>query len=130
MYQAQQNKYMQTAIQTATPAQLLIMLYDGAIRFSRIGIEAIKQHKYDVANENLCKVQDIIREFAVTLDKQSPVAENLLRLYDYFLFLLIQANKEKSIEPVEEVVEYLMELKQTWTEAARSIPKEGVVLHG
>lgn len=135
MYQAQQNKYMQTSIQTATPAQLLIMLHDGAIRFSRISIDAIQQRKYDVASENLCKVQDIIREFAVTLDKQSPVAESLLQLYDYFLFQLIEANKNKEIEPIEEIIQHLQELKQTWVEAARAGvgSKEGfnaAVLHG
>lgn len=131
MYQAQHNKYMQTAIQTASPAQLLIMLYDGAIRFSRISIEAIKQGKHEVANENLNKVQNIIQEFIITLDRKSAVAENLLKLYEYFIFRLVEANRLKSIEPIEEVLEHLQELKQTWTEAARSAASSKVgVLNG
>lgn len=130
MYQAHRNAYQQTSIQTATPAQLLLMLYDGAIRFSRIGIEAIKQQKYDVANENLCKVQDIVREFMVTLDKDSPIAAQLMPLYDYFLHRLVEANMEKKIEPVEEVLTHLQELRQTWAEAARVAPREGAALHG
>lgn len=131
MYQqAQQHKYTQTAIQTASPAQLLIMLHDGAIRFGRIAIEGIRQRKYDIANENLCKVQDIVHELAVTLDKESPIAEHLLQLYDYFLYRLIEANREKAIEPIEEIIGHLTELKQTWIEAVHSDQRAGVVLHG
>jgi len=120
MLHMQQNKYLQTSIQTATPAQLLLMLYDGAIRFCRMGIAAIKEKKYDAANTNLCKVQDIIRELAVTLDKSAPVAEGLLPLYDYFLERLIHANVTKTAEPAEEVLGYLLELKETWAAAAKA----------
>jgi flagellar protein FliS len=130
MLQMQQNKYLETAVQTATPAQLLLMLYDGAIRFCRMGIAAIKEKKYDAANENLCKVQDIVREFAITLDRSSPVADGLLRLYDYFIFRLIEANRLKAPEPAEEVLGYLIELKETWMEAARIQQKTGSIKHG
>lgn len=121
MQQLQKNKYLETAVQTATPAQLLIMLYDGAIRFSKLAIEAIKKNDHQEANTNLKKAQDIISELIITLDRSQPIAENMYALYEYFNYLLIQANIKKSAEPVAEVVGYLSELKETWIEAARQV---------
>ncbi|WP_438447377.1 flagellar export chaperone FliS [Gorillibacterium sp. sgz5001074] len=112
------NKYLETTIQTATPNQLLIMLCDGAIRFCRQGIDAIEKHDVEGANRNLCKVQNIVSEFALTLDRSSPVAENLLKLYEYFNARLIEANIKKDPEPAKEVLGYLLELKETWMQAA------------
>ncbi|WP_199616741.1 flagellar export chaperone FliS [Paenibacillus alkalitolerans] len=119
MLQAQRNKYLETTIQTASPAQLLIMLYDGAIRFSKMSIEALNQRQMEEANRNLLKVQDIIREFMVTLDQTSPVSEGLMRLYEYFLQRLMEANMKKEVEPIQEVLGYLVDLKETWIQAAK-----------
>ncbi|OCT13157.1 flagellar export chaperone FliS [Paenibacillus pectinilyticus] len=119
MISAQQNKYVQNSIQTASPAQLLIMLSDGAIRFCKQAIEAIHQKNYQDANHFLVKVQDIIQEFVITLDKKAAVADQLLPLYDYFLFRLVEANTKKQAEPAEEVLGYLQELKETWLQAAK-----------
>ncbi|MEV5029656.1 flagellar export chaperone FliS [Paenibacillus sp. LPE1-1-1.1] len=115
----QRNKYIQNTIQSATPGQLLIMLYDGAIRFCRQGIEAIKEQRYSDANTNLIKVQDIISEFVITIDRANPVSENLIKLYEYFNSRLIEANVKKNIEPVEEVLGYLIDLKETWIQASK-----------
>ncbi|WP_159885441.1 flagellar export chaperone FliS [Paenibacillus puerhi] len=121
MIQSQRNKYLETTVQTATPAQLLIMLCDGAIRFSRLAIEALKSKNYQEANSNLVKVQDIISEFSITLDRTSPLSDNLLRLYEYFTHRLMEANVKKSVEPAEEVLGYLVELKETWIQAAKQM---------
>lgn len=117
--QQQRNKYLENTVQTATPAQLLIMLCDGAIRFCRAGIEALKASNYPVANTNLVKVQDIISEFSITIDRSAPIAADLLKLYEYFTHRLIEANMKKSVEPAEEVLGYLMQLKETWLQAAK-----------
>lgn len=119
MIQAQRNKYLETTIQTASPAQLLIMLCDGAIRFCKAGIEAINNRNYEEANRNICKAQDIITEFSITLDRNSSVADSLLKLYEYYLYLLIEGNMKKKTEPIEEVQGYLTELKETWVQAAK-----------
>lgn len=119
MLQAQPNKYLENSVQTASPAQLLIMLCDGAIRFGKKSIEDIKNQDFLSANTNIGKVQDIISEFVITLDKESPIAEQLLQLYEYFSYLLIQANVKKDPQPIQEVVGYLMELKETWLQAAK-----------
>jgi flagellar protein FliS len=116
----QVNKYLENAIQTASPAQLLIMLCDGAMRFCKLAIQAIQKQDYIDANIQIGKVQDIINEFIITLDPKAPVAEGLLKLYDYFLFRLVQANTKKEIEPIEEVIQFFVELKETWIQAAKA----------
>ncbi|CAG7656157.1 flagellar export chaperone FliS [Paenibacillus allorhizosphaerae] len=120
MQQLQRNKYLENSVQTATPAQLLIMLYDGAIRFCKQAIAAIKQNNYEEAHINLTKTQDIISEFVITLDRNSSIAESLLRLYEYFNFRLIEANIQKKAESAEEVLGYLIELKETWMQAVKA----------
>lgn len=110
---------METAIQTATPAQLLIMLYDGAIRFCKGGIEAVNNQDNEEANRCICRAEDIILEFVVTMDKSASVAEGLIKMYDYMYFRLVEANAKKDIEPIEEVLGYLLELRQTWVQASR-----------
>jgi len=121
MLQTQRNKYLETTVQTASPSQLLIMLYDGAIRACKIAIEALKQNNYQEAHSNLIKAQDIVSEFMITLDQGSPIAEGLWKLYDYFNYRLREANMHKSVEPVEEVLEHLMELKETWIQASKAV---------
>lgn len=97
----QRNKYLQNTVQTATPGQLLIMLYDGAIRFCRQGIEAIREQRYSDANTSLLRVQDIVSEFVITIDRSNPISENLLHLYEYFNMRLIEANMKKDVEPLK-----------------------------
>ncbi|HEY0826854.1 MAG TPA: flagellar export chaperone FliS [Bacilli bacterium] len=131
MINRQQNKYLETTIKTASPVQLLIMLCDGAIRFSKLGIEAIHQKRYEEANNNLVKVQNIIREFEITIDRSSPIAESLITLYQYFAARLIEANMKKDIEPAAEVLEHLIELKETWVQAAKIADRSALeIKHG
>lgn len=129
--QLQQNKYLETAVQTATPSQLLIMLHDGALRFGRLAIEAIKSNDYQEANRCLKKVQDIISELIITLDRSVPLADSMYKLYEYFQYLLIQANIKKSEQPVQEVLGYIAELKEAWLQAARAVTasQSGVGTH-
>ncbi|MBB3114244.1 flagellar protein FliS [Paenibacillus phyllosphaerae] len=130
MQSLQRSKYLETTIQTATPGQLLIMLYDGAIRFCRTAIEALHEGRYVEANENLIKVQNIVSEFVITLDKNSPLANNLLALYEYYKHLLIQANMTKSAQPAEEVLGYFVEMKEMWIQAARAANAAGANANG
>ena len=127
MISTQRNKYLETSVQTATPAQLLIMLCDGAIRFCKQAIEAIQAKNYEEANEYLERTQDIISEFAITLDRSAEISESLARLYEYFNYRLIQANIKKSVEPAEEVLGYLVDLKETWVQAALLIKQQTTV---
>jgi flagellar protein FliS len=126
MFQNHQNNYLRTTVQTASPAQLLIMLYDGAIRNSRMAIEAIDLRKPADANRHLIKTQDIISEFIITIDHKSSFSSYLLQLYDYLLFRLREANVRKDKSIVQEVLDFLVEMKEMWIEASRSLVKVGV----
>jgi flagellar protein FliS len=115
----QQERYLHNTVQQASPAQLLIMLYDGAIRFCKLSHKELLEANYQLANTHLLKAQDIVRELMCTLNMDYPISKDLYNLYDYFVFLLIEANIKKISEPVSEVITYLIELKETWVQASK-----------
>lgn len=115
------KKYQQTQLQTASPAQLLLMLYDGAIRFIRMGTSGIDEKNYEKANTNLCKAQAVINELIAALNHDYPISKSLYQVYEYMIFQLIQSNLKKDKKPATEVLEYLMELREAWYEASKSV---------
>ncbi|PJN58915.1 Flagellar protein FliS [Paenibacillus sp. GM1FR] len=115
------EKYKQSSVQTSTPGQLVIMLYDGAIRFTKTGLEGIEARDYSKANVNLGKAQTIISELMSTLNQSYPVAKTLFSLYEYMNYLLIQANIKKDSKYGEEVLGYLQELRETWAAASKQV---------
>lgn len=114
------QKYQQAQAQTASKPKLLIMLYDGAIRFVKAGIEGISQKDLEKANNNLCKAQAIINELISALDYTYPISNDLLRVYEYMQHRLIEANVYKKVPQAQEVLEYLMDLREAWVEASKS----------
>ncbi|RAW09969.1 flagellar export chaperone FliS [Paenibacillus taichungensis] len=114
------EKYKQSSVQTSTPGQLVIMLYDGAIRFVKVGIEGISSKDYMKANVNLGKAQTIISELMSTLDHSYPVSKNLFSMYEYMNHLLIQSNIKKETKHALEALDYLKELRETWVAASKS----------
>jgi len=119
MYQNYAQKYQQMSVQTATPVQLVIMLYDGAIRFTKAGIEGIREKDYRKANRNLLRAQSCLHELMGALKTEYPVARNLARIYEYMLYQLIQANVKKNEEPAREVIGHLQELREAWVQVSR-----------
>lgn len=115
------QKYQQAQAQTASKPKLLIMLYDGAIRFVKSGIEGIEQKNYEKANNNLCKAQGIVNELISSLDFSYAISNDLIRVYEYMLHLLIESNVHKNVAKAEEVLEYLIDLRETWSEASKSV---------
>ncbi len=114
------QKYQQAQAQTASKPKLLIMLYDGAIRFVKAGIDGIATKNVEMANNNLCKAQAIVHELVSSLNFDYPISNELVRVYEYMLNRLIEANVKKSVEPAEEVLEYLNDLREAWLEASKS----------
>ncbi|MEK3675454.1 MULTISPECIES: flagellar export chaperone FliS [unclassified Paenibacillus] len=113
------DKYRQSSVQTSTPAQLVIMLYDGAIRFVRTAMDGLVKKDYEKTNLNLGKAQTIISELMSTLDHSFDVSKNLFLLYEYTNYLLIEANIYKSMEKAEEALGYLIDLRETWLQASK-----------
>jgi flagellar protein FliS len=123
------KQYKTQEIQTASQEEILILLYDGAIRFLKIAKKAMNaEPRMDIekAHNNLIKAQRIISEFMLSLDMEvgGELAQNLYRLYDYLHYRLVQANIKKDATMVDEVIEHLKELRQTWKEAIQNAANE------
>lgn len=112
------DQYQRNKILTASPAELTLMLYDGAIKFGNIAIAAMRQEKKDIekAHTNIVKVQNIIEEFRATLNWDYPVAQDFENVYVYLLQRSLQANIAKDPDIMEEVVGHLRTMRETWIE--------------
>ena len=112
------DQYQKSKILTASPAELTLMLYDGAIKFGNIAITAMRQEPKDVekAHINIVKVQNIIEEFRATLNWDYPVAQDFENVYVYLLQRSLQANMAKDPDIMEEVVGHLRTMRETWIE--------------
>ena len=108
---------------TASPAELTLMLYDGAIKFCNIAIMAIENNEMEKAHNNIMKTQRIIEEFRNTLDRKYEVAEDFDRIYVYVLRRLFDANIKKDKEILEEVNGHLRSLRDTWKEVMKKCNK-------
>lgn len=111
--------YANSKVMTASPAELTLMLYDGAIKFCNIAIKGIEEKDIEKAHNNIIKVQNIIDEFQSTLDRKYPVAEDFDRVYTYLMRRLIEANMRKDAEILEEVLGHLRTMRDTWKEVMR-----------
>lgn len=112
-------KYQNSKILTASPAELTLMLYDGAIKFGNIAIMAMHEKDVPKAHANIIKVQRIITEFRTSLDRKYPVAQDFDNIYVYLLQRLFQANVKKDPEIMEEVIGHLRTLRETWVEVMK-----------
>lgn len=120
-------QYKNSKILTASPAELTLMLYEGAIKFCNIAITAIEQKDIEKAHINIVKTQRIIEHFRLTLDMKYPVAQDFDRVYEYLARRLVQANVKKDKEILEEVLEHLHSMRDTWKEVMRINREKGVV---
>lgn len=119
-------QYQRSKILTASPAELTLMLYEGAIKFGNIAIDAIEAKEVEKAHEHIIKVQRIIQEFRSTLNMKYPVAQDFENVYSYLASRLVEANVKKDAEIMREVVEHLRTMRETWIEVMRK-NKQGEV---
>ena len=110
------NQYQQAAATTAGPAQLVLMLYDGALVRLEVAREAIEDGRNAAAHEALIRVQAIVDELTVSLDMErgGEVARNLIELYDYCTRQLVDANIHKDAGLVADVEAVVRELRDAW----------------
>lgn len=118
--------YQDTAAQTASPAQLVLMLFDGALVRLEVAIEALQETPVDIdlAHTAISRVQAIVDELAVSLDRDrgGQVAANLGSIYTYVAELLVAANIGKRIAPLEEAQTHLRSLRDAWDAACVKTP--------
>lgn len=120
----QYEVYKDTQIQTADQGKLILMLYDGAIRFLNIAIDNMDFRKYDIVNNNIIKAQDIITELMLSLnmDQGGEIAKNLFNIYAYMKKRLLEGNIRKDPAILQEVVKHLTTLRSAWEEAIKKAP--------
>jgi flagellar protein FliS len=111
--------YANNKVMTASPGELTLMLYEGAIKFCNIAIVAIDENDIAKAHKNIVKVENIIQEFQGTLDHKYPVAKDFDEVYSYLMKRLEEANFKKDKEILEEVLKHLRTMRDTWKEVMR-----------
>jgi flagellar protein FliS len=111
--------YQNSKIMTASPAELILMLYDGAIKFSNIAVAAIEKNDIEKAHNNIIKTERIILEFRASLDMKYPVSKDFDVVYEYLIRRLHEANIKKDAEIMEEILKHLRTMRDTWKEVMR-----------
>ncbi len=120
------KQYQANQINTASPEQILIMLYDGAIRFTRQAIKGVETERPDERRHGISKAMAIITEFSNSLDHSigGKIAEDLDALYDFMIRELTQANIHSDVEKLIVIERLLVDLRETWGEAVEISRKE------
>jgi flagellar protein FliS len=113
------NAYKNNSVNYASKEQLLLMLLDGAVKFSKIGRQAMVDKDIPKSHENVIKTQNIFYELMATLDVQKggEWAQNLMNIYDFIVRRLTDANIKKDINIMNEVIPLIEDVRDTWNEA-------------
>lgn len=115
------NEYRKGSVNGASPVQLIIMLYDGALKFMEAGKHSVLQKDLPKQNQYLQKAQRIVMELMSCLDMNQggDIAKNLLALYTYVLNELVQANIHDDIVPIDRSIKILSDLRESWVQIDR-----------
>jgi flagellar protein FliS len=124
--------YKKTAVSTASKEQILLMLYQAAIKNCKKAIEAIEAKQIAQKGEYIGKLQDIVIELNNSLDFEvgGDIAKELSSLYDYMLFASTQANIKIDAEPLQGCLSVLNTLYEGWSEAIKSLKAAGAPVVG
>jgi flagellar protein FliS len=111
--------YHDSGVLTASPEELTLMLYNGAIKFCNLAMIAMEKNDVPSTNTNLIKAQKIILEFRHTLNTKYPVAQDFDIMYEYIYRRLVEANIHKDKEILEEATGLIRDMRDTWKEAIK-----------
>lgn len=106
--------YQQNSLNTASPGELTLMLYNGCLKFIQQAKMAIQSNNIEEKNSNLVKAQNIIQEFMVTLNMDIPMSKDLMSMYDYLHRRLVEANMKNDVTILDEVSGFVTEYRDTW----------------
>ena len=109
-------QYRNSKVLTASPSELTLMLYEGAIKFCNIAIMAMEKKEIEKTHSNIVKVENIVNYLQSTLDMKYPVAQDFDRIYSYLQKRLVLANVKKDPEILKEVSQHLHSVRDTWKE--------------
>lgn len=122
--------YANNRVMTASPAQLTLMLYDGAIKFCNIALAAMEHNQVEKVNTNIQKAQKIIEEFRSTLNFDYPVAKDFDKVYEYIYRRLVEANIKKDPAILNEALGHIRTMRETWIEVMRLNKQPTGVING
>lgn len=108
------QSYKQNSVNTASPGELTLMLYNGCLKFIHQAKKAIDEKNIQDKNNSILRAQDIVRELMVTLNPDIEVSKQMLTLYDYMLRRLVEANIKNDNEILSEVEGLVTEFRDTW----------------
>lgn len=106
--------YQMNSVNTASGSELTLMLYNGCIKFIKQSKKAMEANDYEGKNTNIQKAQNIIQELMLTLNRDIPISQEILPLYDYMHHQLTQANLKNDASILDEVQGYATEFRDTW----------------
>lgn len=118
-------QYNNSKVLTASPGELTLMLYEGAIKFCNIAIVAVEAKDIEKAHIHITKVERIIDYLRQTLDMKYAVAQDFERIYSYLSQRLVEANIKKDKEILEEISEHLRSVRDTWKEVMQICREQG-----
>lgn len=114
------QQLLQKQIEAASKEELTLMLYEGGIKFLNQALVAIEKNDIVKSNNLILRVEDIVREFQITLDhKYEEISKPLDQLYDYMHRRLVEGNLQKDAEIINEVLGMFREMRDTWKEAMK-----------
>ncbi|GAE95177.1 flagellar biosynthesis protein FliS [Gracilibacillus boraciitolerans JCM 21714] len=122
-YQAYQNN----SVNTASPGELTLMLYNGCLKFIKQANKAIEDKDYETKNEMIKKTQNIVRELMITLDQEAAITKEIMPLYDFVNHALMQANIKNNVDQLEQARAIIQDFRDTWKEV---IKQERIRQHG
>jgi flagellar protein FliS len=113
------SQYKENSILTASPEELILMLYNGLVKYILQAWKAMDDKDIEKVNNDIQRAQDIVFELQSSLDKEYEVSGSLGLIYDYMHRRLIDANIKKDGETLLEVLELAKELRDTWSQAMK-----------
>ena len=125
MPSASANVYKQQQILTATPEQLILMLYNGCIKFINESAKAIEEKDVQKAHNACIRAQDIITELMASLDMNYPIAKEMAALYEYANHELVTANLKKEASHLENAKMVITNIREGWVEAMKTARAQG-----
>lgn len=124
MYSNGYNVYKNNSVNYASKEQLLLMLVEGAVKYCKIGRQAIEDNDVKKANDALIRTQDIFTELMVSLDTTvGDWAVQLFRVYEFIKSRLVEANMTKNLEIIDEILPLIEDINETWQEAYKRAKK-------
>lgn len=115
------NIYKQNSVNMASSQQLLLMLLDGAVKYTKIAKMAILNKDIPRAHKELVRVQDIFLELMITMDKNTKYMEDLYNVYDFIKNELAKANMKKDVKIIDEILPLIEEIRDMWYEVDKKI---------